>query len=226
MSGDQSKVQAKGKVMAKPRQSTKSSTRSSSVSSLSSRLKELEASIIELRGERVLLDNQVAALYGVPTKRVNEAVFRNRAKFPRGYVFQLTAKEWQLLKSHPATSNSLGNRSVVSRGGKVKAPKAFTEKGLYMLATVLKSKYATQATLQIVETFAKVRQFTQVAKALAVETNVSKQKSLVSQSGALISDILNQEFGDECASETSIELNLAMIKIKHTIKKEKQSKGG
>ena len=196
------------------------------------RFKELEALIFEHRGKKVLLDSHVAALYGVPTKRVNEAVFRNRAKFPRAYVFQLTAKEWRLLKSQDATSNKEGGRSVsISSdpspssnlaGGKRKPPKVFTEKGLYMLATVLKSKQATQATLQIVETFAKIREFAEVAKALALEKNVSKQKALVSQSGSLIGDILNQEFANDTSSETSIELNLAMIKIKHTIKKERK----
>lgn len=154
-----------------------------------------------------------------------------RAKFPRAYVFQLTAKEWRLLKSQDETSNKEGGRSVsispISSpnlvGGKRKPPKVFTEKGLYMLATVLKSKQATQATLQIVETFAKIREFAEVAKALALEKNVSKQKALVSQSGSLIGDILNQEFANDTSSETSIELNLAMIKIKHTIKKERKA---
>ena len=86
------------------------------------RFKELEELIFEHRGQKVLLDSQVALLYGVPTKRVNEAVFRNRAKFPRGYVFQLTVKEWALLKSQDATSNMEHARSVGVKGGKRKPP--------------------------------------------------------------------------------------------------------
>ena len=89
-----------------------------------------------------------------------------------------------------------------------------------MLATILKSKQATQATLQIIETFTKVREFSKVAKTLAVESNAVKKKGLVKKSGELMSEILNSEFADDTSSETTIELNLAMIKIKHTIKKE------
>ena len=89
-----------------------------------------------------------------------------------------------------------------------------------MLATILKSKQATQATLQIVETFVKVRAFSKVAKSLANEKNKEKQQGLIKKSGALIGAILNSEFAQDTTSETTIELNLAMIKIKHTIKKE------
>ena len=92
-----------------------------------------------------------------------------------------------------------------------------------MLATVLKSRQTTQASLYIVETFAKIREFAQVAKALAVEKNVAMQEAFVSQSGALIRDILNEEFAKDTSSETSIELNLAMIKIKHTINKSRKT---
>ena len=88
-----------------------------------------------------------------------------------------------------------------------------------MLATILKSKQATKATLQIVETYAKVREFGKVAKSLAIEKDKAKQQSLINKSGKLIGDILNNEFAKDTTSETTIELNLAMIKIKHTIKK-------
>lgn len=172
----------------------------------------IESVIIELRNQKVILDSDVAVIYGVETKRINEAVQRNRDKFPYGYVFELEQQEWRLLKSQNATS----------KGGKVKQPKAFTEKGLYMLATILKSKQATQATLQIIETFAKIKEFSKMAKQLSTEKNESKQKKLITKSGELIGDILNQEFAGDVSSETTIELNLAMIKIKHTIKKDKQ----
>lgn len=183
-------------------------------------LSDLSACILQLRGMDVLLDSVVAELYGVPTKRVNEAVARNRGKFPRGYVFTLTAKEWGQLKSQPATS--IRAASSAKRGGKVKAPKAFTEKGLYMLATVLKSKSATQATLEIVETFAQLRQFSQVAKALAEAEEPSEQKRLIGQSSALMGQVLNRAFAEAngASSETSVELNLALLKIKHTVKRE------
>ena len=91
-----------------------------------------------------------------------------------------------------------------------------------MLATILKSKQATQATLQIIETFAKVREFSKVAKQLATVKNDTQKQELIKQSGKLISDVLNQEFASGTSSETTIELNLAMIKIKHKIIKTKK----
>lgn len=89
-----------------------------------------------------------------------------------------------------------------------------------MLATILKSKQATKATLEIIETYHKIRSFGKVAKQLALEKDKNQQQKLVKKSGTLISDILNREFDPNAASETTIELNLAMLKIKHTIKKD------
>lgn len=91
----------------------------------------------------------MAELYGVETKRVNEAVRNNREKFPDGYVIELSYNEKKELVEKNDRFDSLKHSTVT--------PKAFTEKGLYMLATILKSPIATQATLAIVETFAKIR---------------------------------------------------------------------
>ena len=88
----------------------------------------VQAAIIEIRGQKVLLDQEVARIYGVQTKRINEAVRNNPEKFPADYLLQLTKAEWEALKSKFSTSK---------RGGKVKLPTAFPEKGLYMLATML-----------------------------------------------------------------------------------------
>ena len=189
---------------------------------------DIESRIIELRDQKVILDSDVAAIYGVETKRINEAVQRNLEKFPKGYIFELNKREWQALKSHSVisidnkVSSSLKSQNATSKGGKMKLPKAFTEKGLYMLATILKSPQATTATLRIIETFAKVREFSRTAKALALAQGKDTQKKLINRSGELIRDILNQEFAGDASSETTIELNLAMIKIKHTIRKEKK----
>lgn len=92
---------------------------------------QVQKKIVILRNQKVIIDADVAELYGVETKRINEAVSRNQDKFPKGYLFELSKKEWEEVKSQFATS-LLG-------GGKVKLPTAFTEKGLYMLATILKS---------------------------------------------------------------------------------------
>jgi len=108
--------------------------------------------IITIRNQAVLLDSDVAALYGVETKRVNEAVKNNPDKFPEGFIFELSDLEAVCSRSKFSTLNE-------GRGSNIKyCPKAFTEQGLYMLATILKSPKATQATLDIVTTFAKMRE--------------------------------------------------------------------
>ena len=117
--------------------------------------------IILIRDCQVILDVDVAELYGVETKRVNEAVRNNPDKFPQGYVFQLSDEEM--------TANLSPKTRVL--------PKAFTEKGLYMLATILKSPQATQATLAIIETFASVRQLKRELHALHGETDGKSQQS-------------------------------------------------
>ncbi len=94
------------------------------------KFEQVDSEVLEIRGVKVILDNDLAELYGVETKRINEAVKNNPDKFPEGYLFELSKSEWSVLKSKFSTSN---------RGGKVKLPSAFTEKGLYMLATILKS---------------------------------------------------------------------------------------
>ncbi|GBL44291.1 hypothetical protein SFMTTN_0086 [Sulfuriferula multivorans] len=169
-------------------------------------LKEL---IIEIRGKKVLLDADVAVIYGVETKRVNEAVKNNPDKFPDGYIMELDKNEWDSLKSKFSTS---------IKGGKVKLPSAFTEKGLYMLATILKSPQATQATIAIVETFSKIRELSRSIKELSTVQDKAVQKSLMQKSGELIAEIFDDDL-QASDTETSIELNFAVLKFKHTIKK-------
>ena len=113
---------------------------------------EVESRIVVVRQQPVLLDMDVAALYGVETKRVNEAVRNNPDKFPNDYMFELDADESQALRSKISTLKQSGK----GRHSKYNY-KAFTEKGLYMLATVLKGRRAIDATFAIIETFAKVR---------------------------------------------------------------------
>ncbi|MGC6414214.1 MAG: ORF6N domain-containing protein [Bacteroidia bacterium] len=176
-----------------------------------SAIEPLEHYLVSFRRKQVVLDAHVAMLYGVQTRDVNKAVKNNPKKFPKGYVIQLTDKELQSLRWKISTANLSRRRSL---------PYVFTEKGLYMLATILKSKQATKATLEIIETYHKIRAFGKVAKQLALEKDKNQQQKLIKKSGTLISDILNREFDPNAASETTIELNLAMLKIKHTIKKD------
>jgi hypothetical protein len=93
----------------------------------------IEKSILLIRGHKVLLDVHLAALYGVPTKRLNEQVRRNRSRFPEDFMFQLTSEEVTFLRSQTATSNR-------GRGGRRYAPYAFTEQGVAMLSSVLNSE--------------------------------------------------------------------------------------
>lgn len=110
--------------------------------------------IYSLRDTEVMLDSDLAELYGVETKRINEAVIRNPDKFPNDFMFECTEIEWESLRSQFATLDR------ASRGQHRKyLPKAFSEQGVYMLATVLKSAQATEITISIMRTFTKLRHY-------------------------------------------------------------------
>ncbi len=115
-------------------------------------------SILVLRGQRVLLDTELAALYGVTTKRLNQQVRRNRERFPADFLFELSAEEFANLKLHFATS---------SWGGRRTTPLAFTEHGAIMAATVLNSPRAVEMTVYIVRAFVKLRELLASNKELA-----------------------------------------------------------
>jgi hypothetical protein len=104
------------------------------------KIENLKDMIVELRGQSVLLDSDVAEIYGVETKRINEAVKNNPDKFPHGYMFEVSEGEFADLRSKFSTTKFAKTRAL---------PKAFTEKGLYMIATILKSKQAIEATFAI-----------------------------------------------------------------------------
>ena len=171
----------------------------------------VEDRIIEIRQQQVIIDSDVAELYGVETKRINEAVKNNPDKFPKDYLLELTQEEWGGLKSKFSTS---------SKGGKVKLPTAFTERGLYMLATILKSPKATETTLAIIDTFAKVREISRTIKALPkTPQNTPKHQELMQKTGDLISELVVPDELDTAETEASIEVNLALVKFKYTVKK-------
>lgn len=173
------------------------------------KLEEVENKIIEIRAHKVLLDSDVAELYEVETKRVNEAVKNNPEKFPDGYLFDLSEDEWEKLKSKYSTS---------IKGGKVKLPKAFTEKGLYMLATILKSKKAALTTIAIIETFARIKNLSRNIKELSNAQQERQKQSLLQKSGQIIAELLDDDLVTN-QKETSIEINFAVLKFKHTIRK-------
>ncbi len=108
--------------------------------------------------------------------------------------------------------------SSEGRGGRRYAPKAFTEKGLYMLATILKSKQATQTTLSIIEAFAQMRELGRSLRQLQVVGTEAERQPILQRSGEIIADMLGNDL-DTGASETTFEVNFAVVKFKHTVKK-------
>jgi hypothetical protein len=112
---------------------------------------QIERAIHIVRGEKVMLDSDLAALYGVTTKRLNEQVRRNRDRFPKDFAFRLTSKEFTILRSQFATSS-------LDWGGRRSMPLAFTEHGAAMLASVLNSPIAVDASIQVVRAFIRLRE--------------------------------------------------------------------
>ena len=131
---------------------------------------EISSKILTLRGQQVMLDRDLAKLYQVENRVLNQAVKRNIERFPSDFMFQLTKDEFANWKSQIVISNSdiMGLR---------KMPYAFTEEGIYMLATVLNSKVAVQTNIAIIRTFKKLRAFSKHYNALAKQILEVERKS-------------------------------------------------
>jgi len=131
-------------------------------------IERIERSILLIRGEKVMLDRDLAELYGVETKRLNEQLRRNRDRFPPDFMFRLTPQEWESLRSQFAT---------LKRGQHLKyRPLAFTEHGTIMAANVLNSKRAVQVSVQIVRAFIRLRQILASNEELARKLNDLEKK--------------------------------------------------
>ena len=115
-------------------------------------LVQIQNLIYVIRGQRVMLDSDLAQLYGVLTKNLNKAVKRNIERFPQDFMFQLTKEEYQNLRFQNGTSK-------FTHGGRRFMPYAFTEQGVAMLSSVLESKQAIAVNIQIMRTFVQVKQF-------------------------------------------------------------------
>jgi len=173
------------------------------------KFEEIENKIIEIRSQKTILDSDVANLYGVETRDINKAVKNNSDKFPDDYVFELNKTEFEGLRWKFSTTKLTKTRVM---------PKAFTEKGLYMLATILKSSRAVQTTIAIIETFAKIRNLSRNIKVLSNVQDDREKQNLLQKSGEIITEIFDENLGSS-ERETTIELNFAVLKFKHTIKK-------
>lgn len=120
----------------------------------------IESRILLIRGHKAMLDSDLAELYGVTTKRLNEQVKRNKERFPADFMFQLTSEETKNLRSQFATSNR-------ERGGRRYRPYAFTEHGAIMAASVLNTHRAIEVSVYVVRAFVKLREILRTHKELA-----------------------------------------------------------
>ncbi len=127
---------------------------------------DIKKRLLQIRDELVILDSDIAILYEVETRDINKAVANNPDKFPNGYIIELSKLEFEALRCNFSTTKLSKRRSL---------PKCFTEKGLYMLATILKSKIATQTTIQIIETFTKMREFSSNHKDIIIKLQKMEQ---------------------------------------------------
>ena len=175
---------------------------------------DVQRMIVNVRNQQVIIDADVAKLYGVETKHVNQAVRNNQDKFPSDYVFTLTSDEVGDLRSKILTANISPKSRIL--------PKAFTEKGLYMLATILKSRRATKATFAIIETFAKVRCLKRELVELHTEADRRKRAEKMRHFGKVLSDVVMPDL-DTVETESSLELNFFIGKLKHSVRRVKRA---
>jgi len=119
---------------------------------MANKLAQIKDMIYEIRGQKVMLDSDLAVLYEVELKAMNQAVKRNIGRFPSDFMFQLTNDEWDSLRSQFVTSKS-------NRGGRRYIPYVFTEQGVSMLSSVINSERAIEVNINIMRTFVKLRQY-------------------------------------------------------------------
>jgi phage regulator Rha-like protein len=157
----------------------------------------IQSRILVIRGAQIMLDRDLAELYGVSVKRLNEQVRRNIERFPSGFMFQLSASEFADLKSQIATSSSDGKLAHLksqiatsSWGGIRKAPKVFTEQGVAMLSAVLNSPTAILVSIAIMEAFVRMRHFMMDNAEVVCRMNVLEKKQM--STDAKVDDILKR----------------------------------
>ena len=165
----------------------------------------IENMIYEIRGKQVMLDSDLAKLYRVETKRINEAVRRNTEKFPERFCFKLTDEESNLFWSQFATKK---NNYIETRGGKYKNPRVFTEQGVAMLATILKSDVATQVSIAIMDAFVLMRKY--ISNELIEQKYINNLVIKHDENIKLLQDFFDK-FEDEIVKNSLIKYVLAII---------------
>lgn len=173
----------------------------------------LENKLIQYKNQLVLLDKDVASLYGIEPKKLRQQLKRNSEKFPENYIYQLTEEDLDMLVSQNVTPS----KKVF--GGSL--PYVFTEKGLYMVATILKSSKATEATFIIIETFAKVKELSRNINSIMKTTDETLQKELANKSNKILEEIIeieadilaDDEDGEIVETTPKFEFNLGFAKV-------------
>ena len=194
----------------KPDKAKNETVKRESADLLPTLMREVEDKIAVIRNQEVIADADVAALYGVETKRINEAVRNNPDKFPEAYMFTLIDSELHDLRSKISSTNL----SAMNRN----STKVFTERGLYMLATILKGERARNITFAIIETFARVRELKRELLDLHKETDKQKQASKMQHFGEVLTDIVMPDL-QTSETESTLEINFFIGKLKHTVKR-------
>jgi len=166
--------------------------------------------IISIRNQKVILDCDVAELYGVETRDINKSVKNNPDKFPDGYIFALDKSEKNELVEIFHRFNRQKHSSAL--------PTAFTKKGCYMLATILKGKKATETTIAIIEAFDKLVELQETVAELSESPDEFQQKSLMQKGGEIMSELIGNNL-HTTDTETCMQLDFAVLKFKHTIKR-------
>ena len=166
--------------------------------------------IYTIRGQKVMLDSDLAMLYEVETKVLNQAIKRNIERFPQDFMFQLSQEEWQVLRSQIVTSKL---NVEEKRGGRQYLPYAFTEQGVAMLSGVLKSKKAIEANIQIMRTFVQLRQY--------AISQISQSKEIEEVKKMLL---LYMENTDNKISKQQKEINTIIQALNNLIEAPKETK--
>jgi hypothetical protein len=179
-------------------------------------LQVIHSKIFEIRGQKVMLDFDLAMLYEVETKRINEQVKRNNDRFPQDFMFKLTIKEWNMMRSQFATASvNEGMQSQIATASQKKrnatvTPYAFTEHGVTMLASVLKSKKAIDMNIAIVRAFTAMRHFANSHKDLfeqisdlrkEIETRLGEHDTQLSAIYDALENMLDKKEEEQVAKE-------------------------
>ena len=178
--------------------------------SITSLIEDVEEKIVVIRNQQVIADADVAVLYGVQTKDINRAVRNNPDKFPPHYMFELTISELRDMRLKILTTNVSSNSHSPT--------KVFTERGLYMLATILKGERARAVTFAIIETFAQIRELKRELLEMHQETDKDKQKAMMQHFGEVLTDLVMPDL-QTSETESSLEINFFIGKLNHTVKR-------